>query len=122
MEIDVWSDERVLAGEMWTTQLAAAIGNADIALLCVTPRFLASRFIAEVEIPALAARNVALVPVGLEEVDLHCCDLTGLRQHQIFRHRPEGAVRHRWFADCTTSRDQGRFCNQLARELAERLT
>ena len=61
--LEVWSDERLLTGYEWRPQLAAAIARSRAALLLVSPSFLASDFIMEQELPALAERGVPLVPV-----------------------------------------------------------
>ena len=61
--LEVWSDERLLAGYEWRPELADAITRARAALLLVSPSFLASDFIMEQELPALAAQGVPLVPV-----------------------------------------------------------
>ena len=61
--LEVWSDERNLVGEQWRPQLREAIGRARVALLLVSPAFLASDFIMEQELPALIERGVRLVVV-----------------------------------------------------------
>jgi serine/threonine protein kinase len=56
--VDVWSDERLRAGDDWQTQLRIALSQARVALLLVTAEFLSSPFIREKELRSiLAAAN-----------------------------------------------------------------
>lgn len=61
--VEVWSDERELVGEEWRPQIEQAIARSVLALLLVSPAFLASRFIRGEELPALVAHGAPLVPV-----------------------------------------------------------
>src|ERR1043165_2720189 len=53
--IDVWSDDRIGAGQEWKAEITAALGRAKIAVLLVSQPFLASDFIADEEMPAILA-------------------------------------------------------------------
>jgi len=53
--IEVWSDERIRAGDDWRTEIAAALDRASIAILLVSADFLASEFIASDELPGLVS-------------------------------------------------------------------
>lgn len=59
----VWADEYIEVGGEWRRHIDGAIDQAAVALLLVSPEFLASRFIREVELPALVRRGVRLVCV-----------------------------------------------------------
>lgn len=53
--LKLWSDEDIEAGQEWKEKIKEALASARIALLLVTPAFLASRFIRDEELPPLLA-------------------------------------------------------------------
>jgi tetratricopeptide (TPR) repeat protein len=53
--MDAWDDRRIEAGDDWEHEILTAIDRARVALLLVTPRFLASSFIMEKELPLILA-------------------------------------------------------------------
>lgn len=52
-QIDYWDDSRLQAGDRWREEISRAIQSAKVAVLLVTQDFLASRFIADNELPPL---------------------------------------------------------------------
>jgi hypothetical protein len=62
---ELWFDTLIGTGEQWRPEIEDAIARADIALLLVSPDFLASDFIMDEELPALIRRGVRLAPVLL---------------------------------------------------------
>lgn len=65
-----WWDERIAPGNYWRDEIAAAIDEADVVILGVTPDFIASNYIYDVELPALRRRvraGALLVPVVLKK-------------------------------------------------------
>ena len=51
--IEFWSDEKITAGAQWRDEIKQAIEFTNIAVLLISPSFLASKFIAENELPPL---------------------------------------------------------------------
>jgi small GTP-binding protein len=55
--VDAWQDRRIEAGDEWNNSIQDAMNDCDLALLLVSPDYLASRFIQEEEQPALLQRR-----------------------------------------------------------------
>ena len=61
--LELWDDTHIPVGDDWRRDIDDGVRRAGVALLLVTDSYLASRFIMEEELPALAAHGVRLVPV-----------------------------------------------------------
>jgi len=120
LEIECWSDRRILAGDRWEDEIAAAMKKCDFGLLCVTPRFLGPNYATAVELPALLRRDTVF-PVVLREVNLDTADLRGLRELQLFRYRPPGRSERRAFGNCAGPNAE-RFCDALVDDMVKRLS
>jgi small GTP-binding protein len=55
--VDAWHDRRIEAGDEWYKSIQDAMDDCDLALLLVSPDYLASRFIQEDEQPKLLKRR-----------------------------------------------------------------
>ncbi|GCL62184.1 protein kinase domain-containing protein [Pseudaquabacterium pictum] len=58
----VWSDDQLRGGDHWRDEIRQQLGRCSVAVLLVSPHFLASSFIAQDELPEILAR--AALPAG----------------------------------------------------------
>lgn len=117
--IELWRDRAIVAGERWEEEIMSALERADFGLLCVSPSFLASPYVADVELPRLMTGDRIAIPFALEPLDLSLLDLRGLEALQIF-HLDTARGRRRSFADCKEINEL-RFCDELLRQIVRRL-
>jgi internalin A len=64
IDVDVWDDTRIKAGDKWKLEIKRALDEAKIAILLISTDFLASDFIAKNELPPLlkaAEQNGAVI-------------------------------------------------------------
>jgi hypothetical protein len=59
----IWDDHRIKTGDNWSPRINEAINRADLALLLISPDFLASEFIIKKELPDLLERKKQGMPV-----------------------------------------------------------
>jgi hypothetical protein len=120
MVLELWSDRAILVGEQWLQEIERALEEADFGLLCLSPSFLASRFVRDVEIPSFLNPGRVVIPVALEPLDLARTQLHGVEGRQVFRYTPPGTTRKLSFAECGGVNRQ-RFCDELVTQVVERL-
>lgn len=63
-ELKVWADRQIDAGQIWEREIAREIEGAAIAVLLLSPSFLASEYAMDKELPAAMAReDCVIVPI-----------------------------------------------------------
>ncbi len=103
-----WTDHVILPGEHWRKEIDQALERSRFGLLLVSPEFLASKFIAENELPVLLAKPM-VVPVELHRIAFDgSMDLKGLEDRQVFRDR-----KGRSFDACRAMADRRDFAREL---------
>src|SRR5690349_20190511 len=53
----LWDDSMIRSGENWARVIETAIASARVAVLLVTPAFLASDYVNDVELPAILNKS-----------------------------------------------------------------
>lgn len=56
--VDSWSDKKIMASDVWKDEIDKALGNATIAILLVSPDFMASDFITKEELQPILNKAV----------------------------------------------------------------
>ena len=74
-DLAVWSDQRLKLGDEWDPQIQQQLGVVKVAVLLVSPAFLASKYIANSELPVLLRRasedGLKILPVLLSPSLFH---------------------------------------------------
>src|SRR4051812_1315356 len=69
--VDVWTDDLIEPGANWRDEIDRGLAAADVAILLVSPSFLASRFIMDLSVPDLLERHteegLLVVPVIIRD-------------------------------------------------------
>ena len=70
-QVTVWNDNRVKPGVLWKDEIKASLQDARVAILLVSPNFLASDFIQNSELPhllkAAEERNLTILWILIED-------------------------------------------------------
>jgi nucleoside phosphorylase len=65
--LDIWDDSRIKPGAKWREEIESALNKAAVAILMISPNFLASDFVMNDEVPALLrqaeSRGTVIIPL-----------------------------------------------------------
>lgn len=129
-ELEIWEDAHIQPGQTWEPQIQGNLESSTLALLLITPEFLASDYVTTKELPWLLSRRahgeVDLIPVMVELaiVDAYAYPFVGpdgrkqeLRLSDIQMLRPGGG-------SMSALKDEpgklNLFVDQLAKHIRER--
>jgi hypothetical protein len=73
-KVDAWDDTHIPVGALWNDAIKTALAAADIAVLLVTPAFLASRYIVRNELPVLL-KDKKLIWIAVSATNYEVTDL-----------------------------------------------
>lgn len=80
--LDLWDDTKIPVGADWAAEIDRALREARVAVLLVTPDFLASDFIARVELPAILRRAGSDLTVVWIPISASAYEATSLKNFQ----------------------------------------
>ena len=88
--LDLWDDTKISPGSNWAAEIDKALGEARVAVLLVSPDFLASDFVARVELPAILRRARSDLTVVWIPIRASAYQVTPLKEFQAAYdpHRP----------------------------------
>jgi hypothetical protein len=75
--LHVWSDRQIAVGENWPEEIDAALTVAKVAVLLITPAFLASRYVWDHEMPRIIAhqeKGMRVLPIVARPCAWRLCD------------------------------------------------
>ncbi|MCP4971349.1 MAG: toll/interleukin-1 receptor domain-containing protein, partial [Arcobacter sp.] len=75
-------DKNILIGEKWDNKIREMLDECDYGLLLISPHFLESEYIKNVEIPELEKKG--LLPIGLSKTDFSKLKKVGIEKFQVF--------------------------------------
>lgn len=81
-KLDLWDDTKITAGADWAAEINRAMADARVAVFLVSPDFLASDYVAQVELPALLSRAEKDLTVFWIPIRASAYDATPLKNFQ----------------------------------------
>lgn len=118
-EYSYWMDNDLVIGKDWNNQILSAIKNCDCGLLLISPSFLSSKYIIDVELKTLINENKKIIPVALRKIDLNRHDLKGLEKKQIFFYDKKNEKRA--FSELNSEKDKEQFIALLFQKIEQLL-
>ncbi len=110
-----WKDRDILIGKNFETEIEEALNNCDYGLLLISPDFITSDFIKNVEIPPLLEKGI--LPVGLKNTPFSDLKNLGIEKFQVFTY---GDVKTMFYED-TGEDTRIPFFNKLKENIIKRI-
>jgi len=122
-EYRIWQDTMIPVGAKWREEIDAALAACDAGLLLVSPHFLGSEFVTQVELTHLLdpGNGKVVLPVMLRPVDFELHNLKGLDALQIFRHVRAPGQKPFAFDDEYSSQGKKSFARDLFKAIEGRM-
>jgi len=119
-DYQLWRDTMLLVGEDWQVEICTALADSQLGLLLLSPAFLSSRFITNIELPHYLNNSKPVIPVMLQKIDFDLHDLHGLVSKQIYRlQTPNGELKA--FGECRSRQQQQEYARKLFQQIEARL-
>jgi hypothetical protein len=80
--LNLWDDTKISPGSNWAAEIDRALDEARVAVLLVSPNFLASDFVANVELPAILRRAGSDLTILWIPIRASAYDVTPLKNFQ----------------------------------------
>jgi TIR domain len=98
-KLQLWDDSQIVPGADWSEEIGRALNHARVAVLLVSPDFLASDYVHEVELPAILERLGKDLTVFWIPVRPSAFDVTRLKAIQA-AHNPQSPLSSLSDSDC----------------------
>jgi TIR domain len=80
--LELWDDTKITPGSDWAAEIDGAIAKVRVAVLLVSPEFLASEYVAQMELPAILRRAGTDLTVLWIPVRASAFEVTPLKNYQ----------------------------------------
>lgn len=122
-----WSDQSIEKGSDWERHIEAAIDSASVAVLLITPAFMASDYIIRTELPRMlrrrASRQLRIIPIyvtpaNVDRLPVAFTDAEGAR-HSVVLSTIQGFGNPNKDISALTKAERAELLAKIAREVSE---
>lgn len=115
-DVTIWDDRQIKVGDKWSEEIQMALQRANVAVLLVSADYLASDFVANIEVPTLLERRaeegLRIIPLLVRPCAWH--EVSWLRSIQFW---PKDANPLASLSDSEIDRNLEELANQVAATL-----
>ncbi len=120
-EYEIWRDVELKAGEDWNALIRSNLESSTCGILLLSPSFLNSSYINNVELPELTKSNRIVIPVALTKFNLDIHDLHGLDRYQIYWLQSKGLSEPRDYSSLKRDFRKDEFIDGIVIQMEKRL-